>query len=144
MGETSVERAAAQRIGALCRLVLLFRLFALNATLFYIPGHLQRGGIVFAALAVAVVESYVPLRMWDRVGPSLVRHPAWLVLDYVMAEAILLFAGPESPFFYVTVGTALLAGIIYGRRGAIVFSILLVAGWWGVLAFRSAVESGMG
>lgn len=130
---------AAARLRALCRLVLLFRLFALNATILYLPGHLHEGGFVLVALVVVVLESYAPLRWWDRIGPALVRHPILLAVDLAIAEAILLFAGAQSPFFYVTLGTALLAGVLYARRGAIVFSVLLLIGYFGVLALRRSV-----
>ena len=33
----------------------------------------------------------------------------------------------DGPFFYFTLGTAALAGVIYGRRGAIPFSALLIS-----------------
>ena len=56
----------------------------------------------------------IPLRYWDRVGPSLVRHPGYLAGELVLATLILLLTGVDSPFFYYTLGSALLGDLVYG------------------------------
>ena len=85
--------------------------------------------MVVVALALAAVISYLPLRHWDRIAGSLARHPAYLAVEVLLATLILAAAGARSPFFYFTLGTAALAGVIYGRRGAIPFSALLMAAY---------------
>ena len=60
---------------------------------------------------------------------SLARHPAYLAVEVLLATLILAAAGARSPFFYFTLGTAALAGVIYGRRGAVPFSALLMAAY---------------
>jgi signal transduction histidine kinase len=57
------------------------------------------------------------------------RHPAYLALEVLLATLILAAVGARSPFFYFTLGTAALAGVIYGRRGAFPFSALLMAAY---------------
>ena len=74
-----------------------------------------------AAIVVAAITSAIPLRYWDRVGPALVRHPGYLAGELVLATLILLLTGVNSPFFYYTLGTALLGGlrVRLARRGAV-------------------------
>jgi signal transduction histidine kinase len=114
--------------GRLVRLLVVFRSLVLFVTLLDISAR-QRTFDVGLAVVVAAVLSYVVLRHWDRVGPTLSRHPAYLAVEVVVATFVLAAAGVRSPFFYYTLGTAALAGIVYGRRGAIPFSALLVCAY---------------
>jgi signal transduction histidine kinase len=113
-------------IGRLVRVVIVFRALVLLATILLLPAS-QRTPVVAVAMILAAIVSYVPLRHWDRVAPSLLRHPAYLAGEIVLSTLILAATGARSSFFYFTVGTAALAGIIYGRRGAIPFCLLLVS-----------------
>jgi signal transduction histidine kinase len=117
-----------QWLGRLVRVLLVFRSLVLLITLATLPKGQQKPAVAVLVLA-AVVLTYIPLRYWDRVSSSLRRHPAYLGLEVVLATVILAAAGARSPFFYFTLGTAALAGVIYGRRGAIPFSLLLAAGY---------------
>ncbi len=117
-----------QWLGRLVRVLLLFRSLVLLITLATLPRGQQKPAVAVLVLA-AVILTYIPLRYWDRVSSSLRRHPAYLGLEVVLATVILAAAGARSPFFYFTLGTAALAGVIYGRRGAIPFSLLLAAGY---------------
>jgi signal transduction histidine kinase len=92
------------------------------------------------ALLAASVASFVPLRYWDRVGPALVRRPAYLAAELVLATLILLLTGVESPFFYFTVGTALLGGLVYGWPGAALFGTMLVGVYVWVVSVRHGVD----
>jgi len=134
------ERAAleleADRVAGLCRLVLLFRLLALNAALFYLPERPHETTLIVGAIIVLAIESYLPLRYWTRVRGSLVAHPALLVADLVVAETVLALIGPDSPFVYVTVGTALLAGVLYGPRGAAGVTVALVGAYVAIVLVR--------
>jgi signal transduction histidine kinase len=112
--------------GRLVRVLLVFRALVLLVTVLSLRSN-QRTPIVSIAVLLAVVVSYVPLRHWDRIGPTLSRHPAYLALEVLLATLILAAAGAHSSFFYFTLGTAVLAGVVYGRRGAIPFSALLIA-----------------
>ena len=113
-------------IGRLVRVLLVFRGLVLLVTVASLPLE-QRSPVVSVAVLAAVVASYVPLRHWDRIAPTLARHPAYLALEVMLATLILAAAGAHSSFFYFTLGTAALAGVVYGRRGAIPFSALLIA-----------------
>ncbi len=115
-------------IGRLVRVLLVFRTLVLLVTLFSLHSA-QRTPVVGLAVIVAAVISYVPLRHWQRIASSLAHHPTYLALEVLLATLILAAAGARSPFFYFTLGTAVLAGIIYGRRGAIPFSVLLMAAY---------------
>ncbi|WP_030041909.1 sensor histidine kinase [Streptomyces resistomycificus] len=110
---------------AMCRQVFGFRLamIALAA-----PAALLNAGpglgvrLVGAAVVVTFMTSYVLFRDWERFGPLLLRHPTLLAADTLLASLLLVSAGPDTTLAYVSVCTPLLAGILYGWRGAAVFA----------------------
>ncbi|MFJ2439299.1 sensor histidine kinase [Streptomyces sp. NPDC087658] len=112
---------------ALCRQTFGFRLamivlaapFALAATA---PG--LGTWLVGSAVLVTFMVSYVLLRDWERFGPVLLRHPMVLAGDMAFGSLLLVTASPDSTLAYVTICTPLLAGLVYGRRGASVFAVL--------------------
>ncbi len=108
-----------------CKLILAVRAGVLLVTLVWLTGEEDRS-LVALALVVAAAASFVPLRYWDRVGPALVRNPAYLAAELMLTTVILLLTGVESPFFYFTLATALLGGLLYGWGGGAVFSVMLV------------------
>jgi signal transduction histidine kinase len=128
----------AAAVAGLCRLVLDLRLLAIAFTVLGTAGGGHGSGWVTLALLLVMVTSYLPLRRWQRLGPELLRHPLYLGVDAALAVAILAVAGSSSPFFYFTVGTAILAGILYGRAGAAVFSAVLMLGYLAVVAFEAS------
>ena len=99
-----------------CKLILAARAGVLLLTLISLTGEGERD-LVAVLLVVAAAASFVPLRWWERVGPALVRHPAYLAAELMLAALILLLTPVGSPFFYFTLGTALLGGLLYGYRG---------------------------
>lgn len=115
-------------IGRLVRVLLVFRTLVLFVTLLSLHSAQRRPVVGFAVILAALI-TYVPLRHWQRVASSLAHHPTYLALEVLLATLILAAAGANSPFFYFTLGTGALAGVIYGRRGAIPFSVLLVAAY---------------
>jgi signal transduction histidine kinase len=122
-------------VGGLCRLVLDVRLIAIALT---VAGTVASGGgrALTLALLLVMVTSYLPLRRWQRLGPELLRHPLYLGVDVALAVVILAVAGSSSPFFYFAAGTAMLAGILYGRGGAALFATVLVLGYLAVVALE--------
>jgi signal transduction histidine kinase len=113
-------------LGRLVKVLVVFRSLVLLITAASLPGS-EHTPLIAVLVLAAVVISYVPLRHWSRIAPSLSRHPAYLALEVALAMGILAAAGVRSPFLYFTLGTAALAGVIYGRRGAIPFSLLLMS-----------------
>jgi signal transduction histidine kinase len=122
-----------------CKLILAARAGVLLLTLVSLTGEDDRD-LVAVLLVVAAAASFIPLRWWERVGPALVRHPAYLAAELMLAALILLLTPVQSPFFYFTLGTALLGGLLYGYSGAAVFSLLLVAVYLWSLDVRSEVD----
>jgi signal transduction histidine kinase len=110
------------------RVLLVFRGLVLFITLVSLP-KAQRTPIVGLAVIAAALITYVPLRHWRRISRSVERHPVYLLIEVALATLILAAAGAHSAFFYFTLGTAALAGVIYGRRGAIPCSVLLIAAY---------------
>jgi signal transduction histidine kinase len=119
------EEGAGGWLESVCKLIVTLRVGILLVTLLALRDPSDRQ-LLIAAILVAGLASFLPLRYWDRVGPSLVRHPAWLAAEIVLTALILVLTGVESPFFYYTLGTALLGGLLYGAPGAAVFSPILV------------------
>jgi signal transduction histidine kinase len=132
----------AAAVAGLCRLVLDLRLLAIAFTVLGTAGGGHGSGWVTLALLLVMVTSYLPLRRWQRLGPELLRHPLYLGVDAALAVAILAVAGSSSPFFYFTVGTAILAGVLYGRSGAVLFSAVLMLGYLAVVAFETTTAAG--
>jgi signal transduction histidine kinase len=120
---------------ALCRQVFGFRLAMIAlaapaALLNAAPGMGTR--LAGASVVITFMGSYALFRDWERFGPLLLRHPALLAADTLFTSLLLLSAGPDTTLAYVSVCTPLLAGIVYGYRGAAVFAsaqslILLLA-----------------
>jgi signal transduction histidine kinase len=112
---------------AMCRQVFGFRLamIALAAPAALVnasPGLATR--LVGAAVVVTFMGSYVLFRDWERFGPLLLRHPTLLAVDTLFGSLLLISAGPGTTLAYVSVCTPLLAGIVYGWRGAAAFASL--------------------
>ena len=122
------------RVGSLCRLIFNFRLIALSVVVLWMPSQLEDFGLLLGVLCIAAVASFLPILFWDSYGPILLRHPSFLVCDLFISMGILTITGAESPFFYFTLGTALLAGVLYGWRGAGVLSVAMLAFYWGGLS----------
>ncbi|MET7680314.1 histidine kinase [Streptomyces sp. NPDC005423] len=112
---------------AMCRQVFGFRLAMIalaspSALLNSNPGPARN--LVSAAVVITFMLSYVLFRDWERFGPLLLRHPSLLVVDTLFASLLLISAGPSSTLAYVSVCTPLLAGLVYGWRGAGCFASL--------------------
>ncbi|MDA0163519.1 sensor histidine kinase [Solirubrobacter ginsenosidimutans] len=112
-------------LASACRLILNVRAGILLVTLVSLREEEHRG-LVVAAILVAGVASLVPVLRWEQIGPIIVRHPSYLAGELVLAALILILTGVDSPFFFFTLGTALLGGLVYGYPGAALFSIMLV------------------
>ncbi|MEV7865666.1 histidine kinase [Streptomyces sp. NPDC088124] len=114
---------------AMCRQVFGFRLamiamgtpLALAGTAPGLPTVLVSGAVL-----VTFMGSYVLFRDWERFGPLLLRHPWLLGADTVFGALLLITASPDSTLGYVTVCTPLLAGLVYGWRGAALFTSLQI------------------
>ncbi|MGW1652694.1 sensor histidine kinase [Streptomyces atratus] len=122
---------------AMCRQVFGFRLAMIAIATPFAIGHTASGPaswLIGSAILVTFMGSYVLFRDWERFGPVLLRHPWLLGIDAFFGALLLITASPESTLAYVTVCTPLLAGLVYGWRGAAVFTalqIVIVLGVYG-------------
>ncbi|MGW0827441.1 sensor histidine kinase [Streptomyces sp. NPDC002845] len=115
---------------ALCRQTFAVRLTTLAIGTPFAMANTTDGPPTHAVLTAAVLGitgSYAMLRDWDRFGPRLLAHPTLMALDLLFGAVLLLTASPASPLAYATVCTPLLAGLLYGWRGAGVFTGLQLA-----------------
>ncbi|WP_405684963.1 sensor histidine kinase [Streptomyces sp. NBC_00057] len=114
---------------AMCRQVFGFRLAMIAIATPFAIGHTASGPaswLIGSAILVTFMGSYVLFRDWERFGPVLLRHPWLLGIDAIFGALLLITASPESTLAYVTVCTPLLAGLVYGWRGAAVFTALQI------------------
>ncbi|TVZ82706.1 signal transduction histidine kinase [Streptomyces sp. BK340] len=121
------EKIQIRALQAMCRQVFGFRLAMIvvaapAALLNAAPGLGVR--LVGAAVVVTFMVSYVLFRDWERFGPLLLRHPSLLAADTLFGSLLLISAGPDTTLAYVSVCTPLLAGLVYGWRGAACFASL--------------------
>ena len=130
------EGGAGGWLESACKGILAFRAGILLMTVVALWGENGDRTLPAAAILVAAITTAIPLRYWDRVGPALVRHPAYLAAELVLAALILLLTGVNSPFFYYTLSTALLGGLVYGWPGAALFSAMLIGVYAWVVSVR--------
>ncbi|OAR24565.1 two-component sensor histidine kinase [Streptomyces sp. ERV7] len=120
--EVSLQLNALQ---ALCRQVFLFRLAMIGLATPFALANSARGvatWLVSGAVLITFMGSYALYRDWERFGPLLLRHPCLLGVDTASGALLLFTATADSPLGYVVVCTPLLAGLVYGWRGAGVFA----------------------
>jgi signal transduction histidine kinase len=132
------EGGAGGWLESACKGILTFRTGILLITVVALWSEDGDRTLPAAAIIVAAITSAIPLRYWDRVGPALVRHPGYLAGELVLATLILLLTGVNSPFFYYTLGSALLGGLVYGWPGAGLFSVMLIGVYAWVVSVRDA------
>lgn len=135
---------SSQRAEVLCRLIFNYRLVALSVAVLWVGYKIDAVAGPLVALTIAALASFLPIKLWQVFGPALLAHPFLLAIDLALGMAILTVMGPESPFFYFTLGTALLSGVLYEYRGALVFSVALVAVYWAMLWFRAQIFDELG
>ena len=124
-----------------CKLILAARAGILLLTLFSLTGR---------GRSRAASRCCSSSRRWRRSSrcatgtgsaPRSCAIPPYLAAELMLTALILLLTPVQSPFFYFTLGTALLGGLLYGYAGAAVFSLLLVAVYFWSLDVRSDVEA---
>src|SRR3954470_225654 len=127
-------------LASACRLILNVRAGILLVTLISLSQEEHRE-LTAAAIIVAAAASLVPVLKWDKVGPAIVRHPSYLAGELVLPALILILTGVDSPFFFFTLGTALLGGLVYGYPGAALFSVMLIIVFAYAIHLRSPFDS---
>ena len=130
------EGGAGGWLESACKGILTFRAGILLITVVALWGQDGDRIVPAAAIILAAITTAIPLRYWDRVGPTLVRHPGYLAAELVLSTLILLLTGVNSPFFYYTLGSALLGGLVYGWPGAALFSVMLIGVYAWVVSVR--------
>lgn len=129
-------------VADLARLVVVFRLVTLLVSAAYLAlTYDTNPQPVLPVLAILLgVGNLLVLVRWDRLAAFVLRHPTLLALDYVVTVGTLLLTGTDGPFLTYALGTAFLAGILYGWLGAVIFAVLLVAGHVYVLDLRAVLD----
>jgi signal transduction histidine kinase len=150
MADPGARPAFALQVNALqamCRQVFGFRLAMIAIATPYAVSRTAPGlatWLVGSAVLVTFMGSYVLFRDWERFGPLFLRHPWLLGIDALFGALLLVTATPESTLAYVTVCTPLLAGLVYGWRGAAAFAVLQALIVSGVYATDVQLEASDG
>src|SRR5919198_2007212 len=126
MGQGSPDAS----VRSLVRLVLLFRLIALNVTIFELPGNPDEAPAIMVGLVTAAFVSFLPLRYWDGWEGVISTRPVFLGLDLMLNLTIYAYLGADSPFFLYTLGTPLLAGVLFRTTGAVLLGGGMLAGYY--------------
>jgi signal transduction histidine kinase len=88
-------------------------------------------------LGLLLVASYAGVGLllwWDRVAAVLLRHPVLFLVDVGVTVGIVALTGVDGPFVLYTIGTAFLAGVLYGYVGGLLFGGALAVAQVGVAA----------
>lgn len=126
----AVDVAPHAAVAALARLVLDYRIVTLAVASAALRFADVESGVDLPLLLLGLgVANALPLLRWGRVAPFMMRHPVVLAADYLVTLGVLLVTGVDGPLLSYTLGTAFLAGVLYGRRGAGVFAALMVVGY---------------
>ncbi|MYY11169.1 two-component sensor histidine kinase [Streptomyces sp. SID4919] len=123
---------------ALCRQVFGVRLAVIAIGVPFAMTGAPDGSPRYVVLTAAVagfMGSYAMLRDWERFGPRVLAHPTLLGVDLLLGSVLLLTASPASPLGYVAALTPLLSGLLYGWRGAGVFTGLQIVSL--LMAYRA-------
>ena len=122
-----VDHTLTSSLAGLVKLALNLRLAALLLTLLWLPTADPASGATLALLVpLARLTSLVPVLGWNRIGTWILRHPAVLLIDLLLAIAVLGTIGLDTPFGLFVLSTALVAGVLYGGAGTAVMSAALV------------------
>lgn len=134
----AAELAGRAWVERLAKVVLTLRAFALLVTVLAAE-QIAEGDETAAmvALLLAAGVGLVPLVAWERIEHAVLRHPTWLAGEVLLSGVILAATGPSGPFFFFTLGTALLAGALYRWAGVAAIGALLVVAYEAALGFWS-------
>jgi signal transduction histidine kinase len=137
---TSSARLAAQ-VSFLCRLILDIRLFVLFLTIIWIGPSAAARPAVPVAIVLTALASFMPMWYWDRLAPSMLRSPTFIVTDVIVAVGLLTLTGAQGPALHFALTTAALGGLLRGRRGAALVALALIGGYELVLFAHDALRS---
>lgn len=133
----------ASRIEYACKSVLVLRAWALLITSASSMALGDAWPVLAWANVLAAVLSLALVLQWERWATRILRHPFYLCLELCVAFLVLAGTGVDSPIYFFTLGTAALAGLLYGRVGALVCSALLIVEYLLVLLATEDVEGFM-
>lgn len=125
----------------LLSVAFLVRLLALVLGVFALSRDLTPQVLVVVLLLGA--SSYLGVSRRSRLLGVFVRHPFVALLDLGLVLAVSFVAGPDSPLIFATLSTALIIGVLFPTRVAVVLGVSLVAGYTAVW-LRHGTSGGYG
>lgn len=121
-----VEATRLSTLGPLVRGALILRLLILLLGSLGLSSNSQTTAAL-ALLVLMTLTSAGPVISWRRWGNWILHHPITMVLDLLVALAVLLVVPTSLIAFGYAVATAALSGILYGRTGGFILTGPLLA-----------------
>lgn len=84
-------------------------------------------GRIVVAMVGAALLGLVLLLAWHRIAAVLLRHPSLFLIDIGLTVALLAATGDDGPFVLYAIGTAFLAGVLYGLVGGAVYGATIAS-----------------
>jgi signal transduction histidine kinase len=137
MTGTVQQRDFSQRIVGVA---LLVRLLAITVALFGMIGQPITGTMLTAVLVLSATS--FSFLMYPSVARFVMRHPLAIVADLLLTLVVIAVLGVESPLVLATFSTALIMGILFERRIAVLGATTLVAGFLLVAQLQPSPTSG--
>ncbi|RAY14418.1 sensor histidine kinase [Actinomadura craniellae] len=116
--------ASGVRIAATFRLLMQVRVLIAAVTVLLVPEERRLGSIFVVACIGAL--SALALFGWQEIVPRMLEYPVLLALDALIAYAVLEIGGVLGPFFFFTVVTSAVAGLLFRWSGMMLICVLQV------------------
>lgn len=106
---------------------LVVRLLSIMVALVGMVGDTMTGPVLACVLVLSVTS--FGFLTYPRVSDFVARHPLAVVMDVLLSLGVIAVLGVESPLVLATFSTALIIGVIFDRRIALLGAVVLVAGY---------------
>lgn len=111
----------------LVQISLIVRLLAIMVALLGLVGNTMTATVL--AAVVVLSTSGLSVLLSPAVADFVLRHPLVLLVDLLIVLGVVSVLGVESPLVLATFSTALIIGVLFERRVAVLSAIVLVAGY---------------
>ncbi|MCL3859936.1 sensor histidine kinase [Actinotalea sp. K2] len=121
---TAVDRGFAHRVVSAA---LVVRLLSIMISTVALVGQTMTFALLLSTIALSA-SSFLCL-VYPKVLDFVIRHPLALVVDMLVTLAVVAALGVESPLVLATFSTALVLGVLFEMRTAVVATVVLVSGY---------------
>ena len=119
---------------------LLVRLLAITVALFGMVGEALTGPMLACVLVLSATS--FSFLVYPKVARFVVHHPLAVVGDLLLTLTVVAALGVESPLVLATFSTALIMGLLFERRVAVLGAVAMVAGYLLIDVLQESAASG--